>query len=89
MIWYGAWLKWMHMPFLMSAVVAISLKFWQRYGIPLRRHTLKAVAHFYRVVVACHEEHSGGTLRCLKLRDQHVGKPFLAFSVEVVAGLVE
>ena len=89
MIWYGAWLKWMHMPFLMSAVVAISLKFWQRYGIPLRRHTLKAVAYFDRVVVARHKEHSGGIVRCLKLRAQHVGKPFLTFGVEVVAWLVE
>ena len=48
-----------------------------------------AVAHFDRMVVACHEEHSGRTVRCLKLRAQHVGKPFLAFGIEVVAGLVQ
>jgi hypothetical protein len=47
------------------------------------------VAHFDRVVVAGHEEHSGGTLRCLELGAQHVRKPFLALGIEVVAGLVE
>jgi len=77
------------MPFLMSAVVAISLKFWQRYGIALRRHALKAVVHFDGVVVACHEEHSGSILGSLELCAQHVSKPFLALGVEVVAGLVE
>jgi len=73
----------------MSAVVAISLKFWQRYGIALRRHTLKAVANFSGVVVAGHEEHSCGTLRCLKFRAEHMGKPSLALGVKVVAGFVE
>ena len=89
MIWYGAWLKWMHMPFLMSAVDAISLKFWQRYGIALRRHCARAVKYLGGQVIARHDQHSGGTYGGFKFRAEHRAKPGLAFGVEVVAGLVQ